>query len=60
MVIDTSLLITLQYKVRMEDKVAQPRERSSALYYGVVAIEKGVFKSPSTTVANFTFTLLIL
>ena len=31
MVLDTSLLNTLQYKVRMKGKVEQPREGSSAL-----------------------------
>ena len=30
-VLDTSLLNTLQYKVRIKDKVEQSRERSSAL-----------------------------
>ena len=52
MVLDTSL----QYKVCIKGKVEQSRERSSALpytYLGVVAIEKGAFWSPSTTVANF-------
>ena len=33
MVLDTSLLNTLQYKVRIEVKVEQSRERSSALPY---------------------------
>ena len=46
MVLDTSLLNTQQYKVRIEGKVEQSRERRSAL--GVVAIEKGAFWSPST------------
>ena len=57
MVLDTSLLNTQQYKVRIEGKVEQYRERSSALPYHlcVVAIEKGAFESPSITVANFTF-----
>ena len=49
MVLDTSLLNTQQYKVRIKGKVEQFRERSSGL--GVVAIEKGVFWSPSTTIA---------
>ena len=40
MVLDTSLLNTQQYKIRIK---------------GVVAIEKGAFWSPSTTVANFTY-----
>ena len=57
MVLDTSLLNAQQYKVRIKSKVEQSRERSSALplHLGVVAIEKGAFWSPSTTVANFTF-----
>ena len=33
MVIDTSLLNTQQYKVRIESKMEQSRERSSALSY---------------------------
>ena len=33
MVLDTSLLNTQQHKVRIEDKVEQSRERSSALPY---------------------------
>ena len=42
MVFDTSLLNTQQLKVRIEGKVEQFRERSSApLHLGVVAIEKG-------------------
>ena len=57
MVLDTSLLNTHHYKVRIKDKVEQSKERSSALplHLGVVAIEKGAFWSPSTTVANFIF-----
>ena len=49
--LDTSLLDTQQYKVHIKGKAEQSRERSS----GVVAIEKGAFWSPSTTVANFTY-----
>ena len=49
MVLDTSLLNTQQYKVRIKGKVEQYRERSSAL-------EKEAFWSPSTMVANFTYT----
>ena len=33
MVLDTSLLNTQKYKVRIKDKVEQSRERSSALLY---------------------------
>ena len=42
MVLDTSLLNTQHYKVLIKGKVEQSRE--------VVAIEKGVFGSPSTMV----------
>ena len=43
-VLDTSLFNTQQYKVRIEGKVEQYRERSSAsLHLGVVAIEMGAF-----------------
>ena len=57
MVLDTSLISTQQYKVRIEGKVKQFWERGSALplHLGVVAIEKGAFWSPSTKVANFTY-----
>ena len=59
MVLDTSLLNTQQHKARIKGKVEQSRERNSALpYTSVVAIEKGAFWSPSTMVANFTFTYL--
>ena len=53
MVLDTTLLNTQHYKVRIKGKVEQSREKSSAL--GVVAIEKGTFWSPSKTVANNNF-----
>ena len=52
MVLDTALLNTQHYKVRFKGKVEQSRERSSALHYGVVAIEKGAFGWLSTTVTN--------
>ena len=56
MVLDTSLLNTQQYKVRIKGKVEQFRERSSALPYtpSVEAIEKGAFWLPSSKVGNFT------
>ena len=63
MVLDSSLLNTQQYKVRIKGKVELSRESSSApLHLGVVAIEKEAFWSSSTMVANFTyfFTLIIL
>ena len=60
MVLDTSLFNTQHYKVRIKGKVEQSRERSSTptLHLDVVAIEKGAFGSPLTTVANFTFYLI--
>ena len=53
MVLDTSLLNTRQYKVRIKGKVEQFWE-----ILGVVAMEKGAFWSPSTKVADFTFTTI--
>ena len=57
-VLDTPLLNTQQYKVRVKGKVEQFKERSSPphthTHLGVVAMEKGAFWSPSTKVANFT------
>ena len=57
MVLDATLLNTQHYKVRIKGKGKQSRERSSGLplYFGVVAIEKGVFGSYTSTVANFTY-----
>ena len=59
MTLDATLLNNPYYKVRIKGKVEQSRETSSALplSLGVVAIKKGAFGSPSTTIANFTFTL---
>ena len=48
MVLDTALLNTQRYKVRIKGKVEQSKERSrTPLHFGVVAIEKGAFWSPS-------------
>ena len=41
MVLDASLLNTQHYKVSFKGKGEQSRERSSALAYTMVAIEKG-------------------
>ena len=48
MVLDTSLLNTQQYKVRIKGKVEQSEERNSALplHLGVVAIGEGASGSP--------------
>ena len=50
MVLDTSLLNTQHYKVRIKGKVEQSWEKSSALnlHFGVVAVEKGAFGWPLT------------
>ena len=50
MVLDTSLLNSQQYKVRIKGKVEQSMERSSALPYTsfFLAIEKEALWSPST------------
>ena len=60
MLLDAALLNTQHYKVRIKSKVEQFSERSSALplHFGVVAIEKGAFESPPTSVANFTLLLV--
>ena len=50
MVLDASLLNNQHYNVMIKGEVEQFRERSSA--FGVVAIEKRAFGSPSSTVAN--------
>ena len=57
MVLDTILLRTQHYKVRIKGKVEQSWERSSALPYTLVlvAIEKVAFEAPSTTVTNLFF-----
>ena len=50
MVLDTFFLNIQQYKVRIEGKVEQSRERTTTftLHLSVVAIEKGAFWPPST------------
>ena len=53
MVLDSALINTQRYKVRIKGKVEQSRERSSTLPYISVVFQKGGFGSPSTTVANF-------
>ena len=50
MVLDMSLFNTQQYK---------GKEWHPPLHLGVVAIKKGAFWSPSTTVANFTYFYLV-
>ena len=54
MVLDSPLLNTRQYKVRIKGKIEQFMERSIPLplHFGVVAMEKRAFWSSSITVAN--------
>ena len=49
-VLDTALLSTQLYKVRIKGNGVEP-----SLPLGVVVIENGAFRSPTTKVANFTF-----
>ena len=52
MVLDTSLLNTLHFKVHIKGKVSNP------LWLSVVAIGKGAFWLPSTMIANFIYYIL--
>ena len=52
MVLDSTLLNTQHYQVRIKGKVKEFRPLQ---HLGVVAIEKGAFGSLSITVANFTY-----
>ena len=56
MILDAFSLYIQDYKLGIKVK-GLFRKRTSALplHLDVVAIEKGAFRSPSTTVANFTF-----
>ena len=61
LVFDTSLFNTQQYKVHIKVKVEQSRERELfSLHLGLVAIEKGTIRSPSTRVANCTYFTAII
>ena len=60
MVLHISFLNTQDYKVCIKGKVEQSKERSSALHFGVVAIEKGTFALPSIIVANNFYNLLVV
>ena len=54
MVLDTSFLNTQQYKVCIKVKWSNPGKGvAPSPTPGVVAIEKGAFLSPSTTIANY-------
>ena len=56
MVLDTPLLNTQHYKVRIKGKCSYPGKGvAPSLHFGVVSIEKEVFGSPLTTVARHTY-----
>ena len=60
MVLDTSLPNTQQYKVRTKVKWSNPGKGvAPSLQLDVVAIAKGAFWSPSTTVANVTYVVVV-
>ena len=53
MVLDATLLNTQHYKIRIKVKLSNPGNGvAPSPTLGVVAIEKGAFGSPTTTVAN--------
>ena len=57
MVFDAALFDTQHYKVWIKGKVVQSDEKElhHHLYLGVIVIEKGVFNSLATAVANVTY-----
>ena len=59
MVLNVSLLNTQHYMVRIKGKIEQSRERSSTLPYTSVSLlsKSETWGSPSTTVANFTYSV---
>ena len=60
MVLDSALLNTQHYKVRIKGKEEQSREWSSTPpYFNVVAIEKGAIGEPSTKIAKFTILAML-
>ena len=61
MVLDAALLNTQHYKVLINGKVEQSREKENhpPLHGGVVANEKGAFRSSSTMVTNCTIYIYI-
>ena len=60
MALDTSLFSTQFYKVSIKAKWSNPGKgvALSLLRLSVVAIEKGVFELPSTTVGQLTLTTI--
>ena len=57
MVLDAALLSSQNYKLRIKGNVKQSKgmDKSPRLHLGLVAIERGAFGSPLTTVANFAY-----
>ena len=59
MLLDTTLLNTQHYKAWIKGNVEQSKESISTLHLSVVAIEKGAFESPLSTVAKITLLKLV-
>ena len=57
MVLDASLLNTQHYKVRIKSKEEKSKEKEQRppRHFGVVAIEKGAYGSPSTKGRQLTY-----
>ena len=53
-------LINIRYVSRVKWSNPEKGVVAHPLYLGVVAIEKGAFWSPSTTIANFTYLLITI
>ena len=54
-IFDTSLIDTQHYKVWIKGKLSNPgSEQRPPLYHNVVTIEKGIFRSPLSTVSQLT------
>ena len=60
MVLDAYLLNTQYYKIWNKGKWSNPgKSVAHPLHLGVVAIEKGALRLPSTRAANFYYTIYI-
>ena len=62
MVLDTSLLQTHRYKIHIEGKSVQSKEKESCppLHLSVITKEKGAFRSPYNKINNFTWIFYLI